>query len=131
MDQSVKDLLAQDEGVSDFRSVLRKSAAPTRVGGRTAPAAEQTDFRQVLHKADPVEKKQTDRGPRQEDFRGNLKRSGVQTKDCSSAAPRRTGGPRQEDFRGLLRKAGEEETSSSSNPQAAEEETNVGHVDIP
>lgn len=109
--------LGGDEGVSDFRTVLRRSQSPSvpRPDPSKSEAA-QLDFRTVLHKTDgglspkrtieAGEQKYRSEKARQEDFRGQLKRK-VETKDCSSAAPKRSVTPHQEDFRGLLKKTEE------------------------
>ena len=110
--------LAGDEGVADFRSVLRKSPSPGSSQPNVAKAseAEQVDFRKVLKaETTPVkrshlevgEQKYRSSAPKQEDFRNQLKRK-VDTKDCSSAAPKRSAAPKQDDFRGLLKKPTEE-----------------------
>eukprot|EP00117_Sycon_ciliatum_P032083 scpid79502/ scgid3177/ len=103
-----------DEGVSDFRTVLRRSPSPSMPkANQSKSEAAQLDFRTVLHKTDGgispkktlevgEQKYRSEKG-RQEDFRGQLKRK-VETKDCSSAAPKRSATARQEDFRGLLKK---------------------------
>lgn len=80
------------------------------------------DFRTVLHKAEtPSSKSHLEAGehkyrlaaPKQEDFRGQLRRK-VETKDCSSAAPKRSATAKQEDFRSVLRKAEEGHSPLSS-----------------